>query len=155
MRPNPFFGIILTAGCMAPSAGHPASADDLAISLTRTTLEARPAVVVKITNRSAATTCVRGELLRNPHSYEMDLRLRDRKGRAFRPEQPGFLPPPIMDPVRIAPGASVEGQFFLDSRFKFRGSRKLTGGLSAQAAFRYDLCDASQSRRAVSAWQRI
>jgi hypothetical protein len=156
MRTRLLLAVVLTAGCVTPSPGSSVTVDPLALSLARVTLEARPALTVTMTNRSATVICVRAELLRNPHSNEIDLKLRDRSGRTIKPEDPGFLPPPNVQPVPIAPGESVQGQFFLDSRFKLKGSSKrLPEELSAQVTFLYDLCDASQSRLAVSAWQRI
>lgn len=156
MRIAFLLGIFLTAACIMPDARAGAAAEGVTISLARITAEARPVLIVTMKNTSQAEVCVRTELLQNPYSYAMDLRLRDRRGREVKREKPGFLSPPLLEPVRIAPGRSVQGRFYLDARFKLKGGGKQLGlGMSAQAAFRYDACDGSQSQRAVSAWQRI
>lgn len=149
-------GILIAAACAGPPGRAGGTVGGPTVSLAYVKVEGRPSLAVTIINRTDADVCIRAELLRNPYSYAMDLRLRNGRGTEVKREKPGFLPPPIMDPVRIAPGKSVRGEYFLDARFKLRkGEKQILKGMSAQAAFRYDGCDASQSLRAVSAWQRI
>jgi hypothetical protein len=149
-------GILLTTACIGPNARVGAATGDVTVSLARTTAEARPVLIVTMNNSSQAEVCVRAELLQNPYSYAMDLRLRDSRGREVKREKPGYLSPPILEAVRIAPGQSVQGRFYLDARFKLKGDAgQLLPDMSVQATFRYDACDGSQSQQAVSAWQRI
>jgi len=147
---------IATAACTTPQPVQPAASGDLALSLARASSEAGPGLVVAMTNRSQADVCIRAELLKNPYSYEMHIRLKDARGRAVPLKRSGYLNELIMDPVRIAPGASVEGRYLLGWRFKLPSSGKaLPEGISARATLRYDACDGSLSQQATSAWQRI
>jgi hypothetical protein len=150
-----FFALISVA-CATPDVASPASPGDLTILLHRDASGAHPILVVTITNRSDKPVCLPAEVLQNPDSYEMDLRLRDRGRRPVRSHEPGFLIPPIRGSVRLEPGQTARGQYFLDSRFRLRAAgNPFPSGMSAQAAFPYDYCDDTSSLRAASAWQSI
>jgi hypothetical protein len=156
MRNDFFVTGLCAVACAGPQSQGPFETGDVAVVITRANLERQPALAVTITNRSPNDLCVRAELLQNPYTYEMDLNLRKADGRVVKRHQPGFLPPPNMTPVRIEPGRSVRGQYYVDARFKLKGKgRQFLQGMSAEASFRYDSCDASQSREAASGWQRI
>lgn len=156
MRLIYLMGFLTLLACEGPNAQAGIALNRLMVSLAQGTSEARPVLMVTITNTSQSDVCVRAELMQNPYSYAMDLRLRDSKDREIKQEKPGFLSPPIMDPVRIAPGHSVSGRYYLDARFKLKlRAKSFLEGMSAKAAFRYDDCDGSQSQRIVSDWQRI
>jgi hypothetical protein len=151
-----FLAALMTVACATTDVAAPASAADLAISLRRDVSDARPVVVVTITNRSDKPVCLRAEILQNPYSYEMDLRLRDRGRRRVRFHEPGYIPPRIRGNVRLEPGETGRGQYFLDSRFRLRAAgNPFPSGLSARAAFLYDYCDDSAPLRATSAWQPL
>jgi hypothetical protein len=156
MRSILLLSIFTIAACASPAGRANPNVDPLSVRLAYSNVEGHPALLVTMSNRTATEVCIRAELLRNPYTYAMDLRLRDSRGREVKREEPGFLPPPIMEPVRIAPGASVRGQYYLDARFKLkRSAEQSQTGMSAQAAFRYDACDGSQSLKIMSSWQRI
>jgi len=156
MRPELLLVATLIGACASPQMRLPIEVGDLALTISRTTFEDRAALVVLMTNQSQAEVCVRAELLQNPYTYEIDLNLRRADGRAVKQHQPGFLPPPNVAPIRVAPGRSVQGRYYIDSRFKLKDAAKnLREGMSAKASFRYDACDGSQSRQAVSTWQRV
>jgi hypothetical protein len=155
MRVDILLVAVVVTACVGQRVARSDVTNDLAVSLTRARADDRPVILVTMTNHSQADICIRAELLRDPYSYEMELRLRDANGRAVKRYPPGFLSPPIMEAVRIAPGHSVQGKFYLDARFKKEGGKQLPRQISAQASFRYDRCDASQSQRAISAWQQI
>jgi hypothetical protein len=146
---------LITIACATPHVASP-PAGDLAISLHRDVSGVRPVLVVTITNRSDKPVCLRAEVLQNPYSYEMNLRLRDRSRRPVRYRESGFVPPPIRGHVRLDPGATGRGEYFLDSRFRLRAAgNPFPSGMSAQAAFPYDYCDGSTSLRAASTWQPL
>jgi hypothetical protein len=146
---------LMIVACATPNVALPA-AGDLAISLHRDVSGVRPILVVTITNRSDKPVCLRAEVLQNPYSYEMNLGLRDRGRRPVRYYEPGFLTPPIRGNVRLEPGETGRGQYFLDARFRLRAAgNPFPSGLSARAAFAYDYCEDSAPLRATSAWQPL
>lgn len=151
----PVVGLCVVA-CAGPQTKAAVETGALGVVITRANLEGQSALAVTITNRSANDVCVRAELLQNPYTYEMDLNLRKANGAVVKRYEPGFLPPPNMTPIRIEPGRKVQGQYYVEARFKLKsGGRELPQGMSAQASFRYDSCDGSQSRKTTSGWQRI
>lgn len=145
-----------TAACVGPQAVQHHATGEIAISLARDNSKTRPTLLATMTNRSQGDVCIRAELLKNPYSYSMDIRLQDSTGRSVKFKEPGYLDEPIMDPVRIGPGESVVASYFLDTRFKLPdGGQSLPKGMSARATLRYDSCDGSLSQQAISSWQRI
>lgn len=139
----------------AISAGA-AVADDVSISLHRGTFNNRPVIVVAVTNQSPVPICIRSDALGNPYSHEMDLRLRDNRGRPVRLREPGFIPPPIEGIVSIEPGRTVRGRYYLDSRFALRSNFLGSNSqLIAQSTVSYDYCHDADPRRARSAWASI
>lgn len=156
MRVLVLAGALTVAACAAPRAMSPVAAGEIAFTLTAASGDAGPILLVALTNRSQADVCIRAELLQNPYTYEMDVRLRDRDGRPVRFKRPGFVREPHIEAVRIAPGAKVQGRYDLAQRFKLPGEGKLLPrGMAAQATARYDACDGSLSRQASSDWQPI
>jgi hypothetical protein len=156
MRAYFFLGAVGTTACAGSYAMPAVATADFVLALTRTSNEGRPVLVVTMTNRSQADVCIRAELLKNPNTYEMDIRLRDGNGSSVKFKDVGFLREPIMDPVRITPGLSVQGHYYLDARFNLPGDgKRLPNGASARVALHYDGCDGSLSQQATSAWQRI
>lgn len=137
-----------------PRAGN--VPEELAVTLSRGVVENRPVIVVSISNRSSIPACIRAETLQNPYSYEMELWLRDSRSRPFGYHQEGFIPPTIPGTVRVDPGSTAQGRYFLDSRFKRIGpERPLPSALFAKASFRYSHCDNVWSMRATTHWQPI
>jgi hypothetical protein len=155
------FGLLLlpaltTVACATPPVASPATASDLAVSLRRDVSGDRPILVVTITTRSDNPVCVRAEVLQNPYSYEMSLGLRTRYRHPVGYHESGFVPPRIPGNVRLEPGATGRGEYYLDSRFRLpRTGTPFPEGMSAQAAFSYDYCDDSLSLRATSAWTEL
>jgi hypothetical protein len=156
MGANFLVGVVLAGASATSIVLPPGEQGDLGLSLSLSSNEGSPALAVTMTNRSSADVCIRTELLKNPYTYEMHIRLRDRSQRTIKFKRAGFLPEPNVEPIRIAPGTSVQGRYDLTSRFKLPGGGKRPlKGLSARAAVRYDPCDLSLSQQAVSAWQPI
>lgn len=154
--------VLLSAGyaitaCATAAVDQPASIGELAISLSRGVSDTRPILVVTITNGSASRICIRRELLENSYSEQIGLSLRDSMGRAVRIyETEGFILPSIPGLVRLEPGGTARGQYYLDSRLTRSGSgRHLPRGMSARVSYEYDHCDDSAPLRATSAWQPI
>lgn len=149
----------LLAGLLAVAFATPpvSQAPELAISISRDASGARPMLVVTIANRSTTRICIPAEILQNPYSEEMDLKLRDARGRSVRfyPSR-GIGPPPLLDIVHLGSGETVRARYYLDSRFRLGGSgRPFPRGMSAQATFQYGYCDDTWSLRATSAWQPL
>ncbi|MBV9884679.1 MAG: hypothetical protein JO276_16845 [Sphingomonadaceae bacterium] len=133
-----------------------ARAADLAISLRRGLVDARPTLNVTIVNQSRNLVCIRKEALRNPYSGEMQVSLRDAFGSALPVPPSGFLDPPLQGAMRLRPGDSVRTYVFLDSRLPLphHGS-PFPDGMSARVIFRYGYCDDVWSWQAVSTRQRL
>lgn len=148
--------ILLSPAGAAAIVAAPAVAADLRLSLSRGVVDGRPVIRVAITNQSRDQMCVRKEVLRNPASGEMQVRLRDSLGRAVAYRHGGFIDPPIEGPVRIAPGETVRLHNFLDSAFRLPNDGiPFPGGMTAQISFRYGYCPDIWSFQATSRWQRI
>ena len=153
---------LLLAACVTPGQAPPldgragGAGGDLQISLSRSTANERPILVALVTNQSSRPVCVRRDAIENPDSGEMHIELRDARGRRFRFRRGGLPPPPLEGATRIEPGASVRGYYRLDSRFRrIGGHRPFPQGVSAEASFRYNLCDGTSSFEARTAWQPI
>lgn len=145
-----------TAACATPQTTQPRATGVLAISLARASGEAGPMLAVAMTNTSREDVCIRAELLKNPYTYEMHIRLSDHRGKPVALKRSGYLNDLILDPVRIAPGERVEGRYYLNSRFKLPGDGKaMPAGLRGRVEFRYDPCDQSLSQEATSVWQPV
>jgi hypothetical protein len=100
--------------------------------------------------------CIRSEILRNPYAQEMELWLRDGKGHKLAFLDPGFIPPPLEGVVRVEPGQSESGHYFVRGRFKLPdGGMSIPTGATARVTFRYGYCDDSMALRAKTPWQRI
>jgi hypothetical protein len=157
MRARFVLAALLCAACATPEVGRPGADADLAISLSRDASSGRPALVVTLTNRSQRQICIRADVLRNPNSGDLDLSMRDATGRAVRYRQnPGFIPPPLMETVRVDPGGTTHAQAYLDDRFELGpGGMPFPQGMSAQASIPYGYCEETFSLRATSAWQPI
>lgn len=150
------FAALLVASCAAPQIGVAPVSNEVAISLGRETAEAGPILVMTVTNRATSPICIRTELLQNPETFDLGLSLRDLRGRTARNWEPDLLLPPLTEPVRINPGASVQGRYHLAARVRLKdGGRPFPRGMSAQVFFRYDHCDGTLSLRAASEWQAI
>jgi hypothetical protein len=162
----------LLCGCLALAAASPAlgQSRDLAISLSRTVADGRPALAMTVTNVSAREICLAAELMGSPYTGEIaPIGMRDARGRPIRPspDRGGYIPIPIPGVVRIAPGAQARASYYLDWRFAWRGGLKapLPHGLSAQVSIRYGhcegprcdtgYCDEAIRLRATSSWQPI
>jgi len=153
MRSLLFTGL-LSAACATPPVSE---GSDLAISMSREVSDSRPMLVVAVTNRSRNRICIRAEILQNPYSEEMNLKLRDARGRSVRfyPSR-GIGPPPLLEIVHLGSGETVRARYYLDSRFRLGISgRPFPRGMSAQATFQYGYCDDTWSLRATSAWQPL
>lgn len=164
-------GLLALCACATVREEQPSPLNDLEIALGAGWAEDRPTLVVTITNRSNAPICISADVLRNPESHELDLRLRDARGNrvsAYRVS--GYIEPPLREIVRVEPGMSSRGQYYLDSRFGRIGRRlRLPNGWRAQALFQFGncqpreaycdgrigLCPDAWSARAVSTWQPL
>jgi hypothetical protein len=152
---------MLLAACETPRLGpsnepQQSHSDDLEISLRADIAKDRPILVVTITNHSPNAVCIRTEALQNPHSFEMELTLRDSRGRAFRfRDWTGRPPSALRGHVRPEPATSTPGQYYLDSRFQGFDNVPIPRGVSARAAFRYGYCDDDWSLQTRSEWQGI
>ena len=170
MQHHAAIGLVLLTACATPGDVRSPSFRALAIALSPGWIEERPALVVSVTNRSDAAICIRADAIRNPGSYEMDIRLRDARGRRVRlyPAR-GYFEPPLDEIIRVEPGTSLEGQYYLD-RFEPIGARRpLPRGWQAQARVKYGncqpreaycdgrigLCPDAWSSRATSRWQPL
>jgi hypothetical protein len=151
---------LLCVACATPNAGRPAAEGELAISLSRDVSRevsgTWPILVVSITNRSQHQICIQRDTLQNPDSYGMELHLYDARGRAVRPGPEGFIPPPLEGIVRLEPGGSTRGQYYLNGRFRLRGAgTPFPRGMSAQVSFAYGYCGHDWELRATSTRQAI
>lgn len=133
-------------------------------------VEGRPVLSVSIANRSNVPICIRADALQNPGSYEMDIRLRDDRGRrvSLYPAH-GSFPEPLSEVIQLDSGASVQGQFYLDRFRRLGRNRPLPNGWRAQAGFQYGDCHPVEaycdgrlgqcpdawSSRAASAWEPL
>lgn len=128
----------------------------LAISLSRGALHNQTALIVTIVNRSSSSVCLTAETLEEPYSYEMHLSLRDAHGRPVAYHKTDLIVPPRPGIVRIGPGESISRSYFIESRFEMPGGGKsLPPGFSAQAEFRYGICEDAISLKAISSWQVV
>lgn len=133
-----------------------AHAADLAISLRRGLVDARPALNVTIVNQSRNPVCIRKEALRNPESGEMQVILRDAFGNAVPVRGSGFIDSPLRGAMRLRPGDRVRLYVFLGSRFSLpHGGIPFPEGMSARVIFRYGYCADVWSWQAVSTRQRL
>lgn len=162
MRTAALFMTLSAAGCaggvtgMVPVVPQNTGESSLAFHLTPGISQSGPILRVTVENRTGDTLCVRAEALRNPLTQEMMLYLRDMRGRELQWRDPGFIPPPIEGVVRIGPGNTATGEYYLRGRFVQRhGSDEIRQGWSARAAVRYGQCDNATSHWAMSSWQRI
>lgn len=129
---------------------------DVAFHLTSGTSHLEPVLRVILENRTGTALCVRAEALRNPRTQEMMLYLRDARGREVRWRDPGFIPAPIEGTVRIEPGRTAAGEYYLRARFLRLGNAPaIPSGWSARAAVRYGECDDASAHWAMSGWQGI
>lgn len=162
----------LLLGLLALTASNPAwsQSRDLAISLTRTVTNGRPALAMTVTNLSAREICLSAELMGNPGTGEIaPIGMRDIRGRTIRlsPDGGGTPPIPIPGVVRVAPGAQARAYYYIDWRFAWPGGMHapLPRGLSAQVSVQYGhceghhcdtgYCDEVIRLRSTSNWQRI
>lgn len=140
----------------APDTALPAPRHNLAIQLRRDIAAPRATLVVTITNNMEKSICIRSDALQNPYSYEMNLKLRYPNGSMIKYNDPGYIEPPVDGTIRVEPGSSVHGRYYLYPRFKLPGQgHPFPRGLSARASFPYQDCNDSTSLRAASEWQRI
>ena len=153
--------LLLAAACAATGSPDrdqqdPLAVGDLNVSISRGVARDGPILVVTISNVSGRAVCVRTEALQNRYSGEMQLRLRDSRGRLFGYRPSDLRPPAMEGVVRIEPGASARGEYDVVSRFAgIDVGRPLPYALSAQVAFRYGYCDDAWALQARSAWQPI
>lgn len=131
--------------------------DEVTISLAREVSDSRPMLVATITNHSSDAICIRTELLQNPYSEEIGLRLRDSRRREIRlREAEGFITPPLPGLLRVDQKGQVRARYYLDSRLRLRNGRaQLPRGMTVQVSFQYNHCGDSPRLRATSAWQPI
>jgi hypothetical protein len=160
-------------GLLALTAATPAASQsrDLAIALSRTVADGRPALAMTVRNVSAREICLNAELMGNPYTGEIaPIGMRDPRGRPIplSPDLGGTPPIPIPGVVRIAPGAQARAFYYIGRRFAWpRGSNTpLPRGLSARVSIHYGhcgddprcdtgYCDEAISLRSTSGWQPI
>ncbi len=155
----------ILAGCaidrMPPSAAsspmvHSAAELGVAISIERGAYQGRPAISVTIVNNSRRPICTLVDTIRNPNSFAMSIQLRDSVGRAIRPLPSGLIVPPEPGFLRRDPGASVQGSYYIEGRFKLpEGNNRLPPQTQARAGFEYTHCEDLTRRRMRSGWQTI
>lgn len=148
--------MFLSSACATQGVVLP-PVNEVAISLTREISDSRPMLVATITNLSDDAICIRTELLQNPYSEEIGLRLRDSRRRAIRlREAEGFITPPLPGFVRVDPERQVRARYYLDARLRLRNGRaQLPRGMTAQVSYEYNRCDDSPPMRSTSAWQPL
>lgn len=148
--------LLVFAACATPVVAEPAERADVDISLSHGIMDARAALLVAITNRSRNPICIRTEVLRNPESGEMHIRLHDSLGNALSYRRAGFIDPPIDGATRVEPGETVHLHDFVDWRFALpHDGIPFPEGMSAQVSFHYGYCDDVWSLQATSTWQPI
>ena len=171
MRILGVLALMTPVACVTSTQPRAVVANGPEIMLALGTSEHGPVLIVSIRNRSNASICIRSEALHNADTVEMNLSLRDARGRRI-----GAFPghPPILEPlretIRVEPGARVEGRYNLDSRFPHvAAGRPVLPGYSARARFRYGdcrpieaycdgrigMCPDSWSLRADSGWRPL
>lgn len=146
---------LLSAGCATPEVEQPGSVGELEISFSRDVSGARPVLVATITNRSANQICIGTEMLQHPDTWAVNFRFRDSRGRAVGGGPGRGLPAPSLPGlVRLDPGGSTQGRYYVDWRLRLRRAGvPVPRGLSAQISLPYGHCDDIWSLRATSAWQ--
>lgn len=145
------------SGTRATTAGEASGpAGELAISLSRDVLAMRPILVVTITNHSERPICIRKEMLENPNSEEIGLMVRNARARTVSLRwREGFIIPSIAGLVRVAPGDTARGQYYLDWRLRLREGGRFPRGMTARVSYEYDHCGDSAPMRSTSAWQPL
>ena len=142
-----FAGILLAGACATPSHGP---SPDFAISLDHDVFEGRAVIVATVTNLTARPQCVRANAFRNPSSGEIDVWLRDGRGRTLPRYDVGMPPWPLAGELRIEPGQRLEGRSFLDPLYRLRnGSVPYPAGMSARVSFQYRACGHTVRRAAA------
>jgi hypothetical protein len=155
MRALPVLAAALVA-CTTAANVRTAITDEIAVSLSRDSASAKPTLLVRVTNHSPHQICIWRDAIQNPYSYEMNLKMRDGKGRAVRYNEPGYIDEPLEGVVRLEPGAEVEGRFYIHPRFKLQNQgRPFPRGMSIRVSFSYHHCNEPTELRATSSWQRI
>jgi hypothetical protein len=129
---------------------------EITISLSRAGANNKPNLVVRIANNSFDHICIWRDAIQNPYSYEMDLKMRDARKRAVEYNEPGYIDEPLEGVVRLEPGGTAEGRFYIHPRFKLRNPGKtFPHGMSVRASFSYHRCNDRKEFRATSSWQPI
>ena len=147
---------LLLISCAHPQSSGTTAPQDLGIVLSLAVSNSAPVLIATVVNRGETPVCIATEALQNRYTLEMNLKLRDSSGAPLKHERPGFIPPPLQGTVRLEPGASTTGEYYIRARFNLRGTKSLKPGTaSARAAFQYDHCDGSRTLPADSGWQRI
>jgi hypothetical protein len=144
------------AACATAAIVPTRATGEIAISMRRDTESDRPTLLIKVTNDSPYQICIRRDAIQNPYSYEMDLEMRDAKGRAIRYNESGYIEEPLEGDVQVKPGTTAEGKHYLHPRFKLRNQgRPFPQGMSIRASLSYRRCDSLDQLVATSAWQPI
>lgn len=147
---------VLLIGACATAVDSVQVKGELAIGIQRDVLNDRPALRVKITNGSKATLCLRREMMENPYTGQMHIRLRNKRGQAIPLHPSGYLPAPRPGVIRLAPGETTQASYYADSRFKLTGKASgIPEGATAQVRFSYGRCEEALSQEAGSAWEAI
>lgn len=133
---------------------------DLEILLNRGVAADRPVLLFTVTNKSKEPMCIRSDVLQNPETHEMDVKLRDTHGRVFNQATKGYIPEPrVTGIISIEPDGSAQGSYYLDWKSEEAVAEGLSrDGWSAQLAFDYGSCSnftKDGPRRATSSWQPI
>jgi hypothetical protein len=171
MRIVALLAFVAPSACAPTLRPQPVAVDGPEMTLALGHSEHGAIIIISIRNRSDAPFCISAEAIRNPDTIEMELRLRDPGGAPVRVlTRHPFTSQPIRETVRVDPSASVEGRYYLDSRFPPAATgRPLSPGYRARARFHYGDCHPIEaycdgrigtcpdvwSLRADSGWRRL
>lgn len=145
-----------TIACTMVPVRPEAATSNVAVAITRDQASAQPAIILIIVNTLRFPICIRVDALRNPYSYEMNLKMRNVNGRNVQYNDPGYIADPLEGIERLEPGESVQGRTYLYPRFKLKDKgRSFPAGMFVQASFYYNHCDVPLRLQARSSWQSI
>jgi hypothetical protein len=148
--------VFFTAACVVTGSGENVRHDLITVTMKRGLKEGRPVIEVDLQNSSPQILCVRSQVVNDPYSYDIKLRLRDTHQQDVPRYPTGILLPPIEGVIRLEPGQHTLGQYYLDSRFKLKDrGPSVRGEMTARASFRYGICDDALSLIADTGWQPI
>jgi hypothetical protein len=154
MRRELAFLLCLMSGCVGPVNFRTQPGADLTVRPRAAHGAQFPALLLDVDNISHDEVCIRAEAAKNPHTQEITVRLRDRRGRELRRVPAGYVLPPLEGVVKMRPGEHVGIEVPLRGRFVL--SANWTSSVaSARILLPYRRCAGGSSVVADSGWQRL